>query len=81
MHPADSLRVTNSTVIQRQGAVDDPPNVARRLLPPKEKRLAMAFEEMQHRVTTASALGLLLIASPCYAQTVAATTKEFTMTS
>ena len=41
----------------------------------------MTFVRMQHRVTTASALGLLLIASPCYAQTVAATTKEFTMTS
>ena len=34
----------------------------------------------RHRVTTASALGLLLIASPGYPQTVAATTKEFTRT-
>ena len=41
----------------------------------------MTFVEMQRRVTTASALGLLLIASPCYAQTVAAATKESTMTS
>ena len=41
----------------------------------------MTFEEMQHRVTTASALGLLLIASPSYAQTGAAATKEPTMTS
>ncbi|HET8623271.1 MAG TPA: alpha/beta fold hydrolase [Gemmatimonadales bacterium] len=41
----------------------------------------MTFEEMQHRVTTASALGLLLIASPSYAQTVAAATQESTTTS
>ena len=40
----------------------------------------MTFVQMQRRVTTASALGLLLIASPCYAQPVAAT-KESTMTS
>ena len=40
----------------------------------------MTFVQMQRRVTTASALGLLLIASPCYAQTVAGT-KESTMTS
>ena len=41
----------------------------------------MTFEQMQRRVTTASALGLLLIASPSYAQNVAAATKESTMTS
>src|SRR5688572_27560894 len=40
----------------------------------------MTFKEMQHRVTIASALGLL-IASPSYAQTVVAATKESTMTS
>jgi pimeloyl-ACP methyl ester carboxylesterase len=45
------------------------------------KEPAMTFEEMRHRVTTASALGLLLIASPSYAQTVAAAAKESTMTS
>ena len=39
----------------------------------------MIFEEMQHRVTTASALGFLLIASPSYAQTVSAASKEPTM--
>ena len=41
----------------------------------------MTFVRMQRRVTTASALGLLLIAPPCYAQTVAAGTKEPPMTS
>ena len=40
----------------------------------------MTFEEMQHRVAIASALGLLLVVSPSYAQTVAAVTKEPTMT-
>src|SRR5512145_722274 len=45
------------------------------------KEPAMTFEEMQHRVTTASALGLLLIASASYAQTVAAANNESTMTS
>jgi len=41
----------------------------------------MTFGRMQRRVTTASALGLLLIASPSYAQTVADATKASTMTS
>ena len=41
----------------------------------------MTFVRMQRRVTTASALGLLLIAPPCYAQTVAAGTKGPPMTS
>src|SRR5687767_10046037 len=40
----------------------------------------MTFKEMQNRVTIASALGLLLIASPAAPQTVGAATKESTMT-
>src|SRR5687768_33296 len=40
----------------------------------------MTFVNMQHRVTAASVLCLLLLASPADAQTVAAATKEFTMT-
>jgi pimeloyl-ACP methyl ester carboxylesterase len=39
----------------------------------------MTFEEVQRSVAVASALGLLLLASPGYAQTVAAATKERTM--
>src|SRR5688500_8750002 len=41
----------------------------------------MTFEAIQQRLAAASALGLLLLASPSYAQTVAAATKEPTMTS
>ena len=40
----------------------------------------MAFEATKPRVAAASALGLLLMASPGYAQTVAAAPKEFTVT-
>jgi pimeloyl-ACP methyl ester carboxylesterase len=40
----------------------------------------MTFEVVQHSVTAASALGLLLLASPSYAQTAPAATKEPTMT-
>ena len=43
------------------------------------KKPAMTFVKMQHCATTACALGLLLIASPGDAQTVAAAIKEFTM--
>jgi pimeloyl-ACP methyl ester carboxylesterase len=43
------------------------------------KELTMDFEEVQRSVAVASALGLLLLASPGYAQTVAAATKERTM--
>jgi pimeloyl-ACP methyl ester carboxylesterase len=43
------------------------------------KELTMTFEEVQRSVAVASALGLLLLASPGYAQTVAAATKERTM--
>jgi hypothetical protein len=42
---------------------------------------AMTFEDMRNRLATASALGLLLIASPGYAQTGTATANEPTMTS
>ena len=41
----------------------------------------MTFEHPQHRVTAATALGLLLIASPGYAQSVAPATEAPTMTS
>ena len=41
----------------------------------------MTFEHLQHRVTAATALGLLLIASPGYAQSVAPATEAPTMTS
>ena len=41
----------------------------------------MTFEHPQHRVTAATALGLLLIASPGYAQSVAPVTEAPTMTS
>ena len=40
----------------------------------------MTFEEMRHRVTIASALGLLLLASSSDSQTVAAAIEESTMT-
>jgi pimeloyl-ACP methyl ester carboxylesterase len=46
-----------------------------------DKEPTMTFEAMQQRRAAASALGLLLLASPSYAQTVAAATKEPTMTS
>ena len=41
----------------------------------------LTFETVLHRVAIASALGLLLIASPSNAQAVAAATEEFSMTS
>ena len=41
----------------------------------------MTFEHLQHRVTAATVLGLLLIASPGYAQSVAPATEAPTMTS
>jgi pimeloyl-ACP methyl ester carboxylesterase len=43
------------------------------------EELTMTFEEVQRSVAVASALGVLLLASPGYAQTVAAATKERTM--
>ena len=41
----------------------------------------MTFEHLQHRVTAATALGLFLIASPGYAQSVGPVTEATTMTS
>jgi pimeloyl-ACP methyl ester carboxylesterase len=55
------------------------PIASRRTVGAFNKEPTMTFDDVRHSVTAASALGFVLLASPGYAQTVAAATKDRTM--